>query len=315
MDLEIIQQPVALTPVSVQSIKANIQALQKVMSDVMIQDVHYGIIPGTKEKTLYKAGADKIGALFRLIPEFHVDLIELQNGHREVRVKTTLRCNGNIVGSGVGSCSTLEKKYRWRDSAKKCPSCNKETIIRGKKEYGGGWVCLSKKGGCGAKFQDGQKEIENQPVGAIENPDIADCYNTVLKIGKKRSYVDSIITATAASDIFTQDQDDFDDDADGYDPYHRYHDQAAAKQAQDSMPTDWGSYPFKYRIPPTVPGWNMKQALASLTTNGMKQNETDGLWYSRKELKQLASYLINDSDTQENIQFTQEDLGLDKKGS
>jgi hypothetical protein len=38
-----------------------------------------------------------------------------------------------------------------------------------------------------------------------ENEDPADCYNTVLKMAKKRAYVDAMLTATAASDIFTQD--------------------------------------------------------------------------------------------------------------
>lgn len=308
MELEIVPQPVNLIPVSVQSIKANIQAIQQCMADVMTENVHYGVIPGTKEKSLYKAGADKIGALFRLIPEFEVEIVPLANDHREVRVKTTIRCNGALVGSGVGSCSTMEKKYRWRDAAKKCPSCNRETIIRGKKEWGGGWICLTKRGGCGAKFKDGQKEIEDQPVGAIENPDIADCYNTVLKMAKKRSYVDSIITATAASDIFTQDLEDFDDDAENYDPYQRYHDQAAVKEASADRPVDWESYPFKYRIPEKVQGWNMKQVTASLITNGLKRNEADGVWYSRKEMKQLEQFLIRESDNQEDIRFTQEDL-------
>jgi hypothetical protein len=41
-----------------------------------------------------------------------------------------------------------------------------------------------------------------------ENPDIADTYNTVLKMAKKRAHVDAMITATAASDIFTQDVED-----------------------------------------------------------------------------------------------------------
>ena len=38
-----------------------------------------------------------------------------------------------------------------------------------------------------------------------ENPDIADVYNTVLKMAKKRAMVDAVLTITAASDIFTQD--------------------------------------------------------------------------------------------------------------
>jgi hypothetical protein len=47
----------------------------------------------------------------------------------------------------------------------------------------------------------------------MENPDIADTYNTVLKMAKKRAYIDGILSATAASDIFTQDIEDFPEDA------------------------------------------------------------------------------------------------------
>jgi hypothetical protein len=42
----------------------------------------------------------------------------------------------------------------------------------------------------------------------MENADIADTFNTVLKMAKKRAYVDGILSATAASDIFTQDIED-----------------------------------------------------------------------------------------------------------
>mgnify|MGYP003149563669 CR=1 FL=1 len=38
--------------------------------------------------------------------------------------------------------------------------------------------------------------------------DLADVYNTVLKIGKKRALVDAVLTVTAASDLFTQDIED-----------------------------------------------------------------------------------------------------------
>ena len=40
----------------------------------------------------------------------------------------------------------------------------------------------------------------------FDNP--ADYYNTVLKMAKKRAHVDAILTATAASDCFTQDVED-----------------------------------------------------------------------------------------------------------
>jgi hypothetical protein len=46
-------------------------------------------------------------------------------------------------------------------------------------------------------------------TGKVENPDIADQYNTVLKMAKKRSVVDATLTVTAASDVFEQDLDEF----------------------------------------------------------------------------------------------------------
>jgi hypothetical protein len=107
----------------------------------------------------------------------------------------------------------MESKYRWRSAARKCPSCGKETIIKGKEEYGGGFVCFGKKGGCGAKFKDDDPAIIEQPSGKIENTDIADTCNTVIKMSKKRAYVDAVITACAASDIFTQDAEDLNDTA------------------------------------------------------------------------------------------------------
>jgi hypothetical protein len=148
--------------------------------------------------------------MFRLRPDFHQDIKELPGGHREVFTRCEIYHieSGRKIAEGVGSASTMESKYRWRNAARKCPHCGKETIIKGKVEYGGGWVCFGKKGGCGTKFEDGDPEIEKQETGKVENPDIADTYNTVIKISKKRAYVDATITACAASDIFTQDLDD-----------------------------------------------------------------------------------------------------------
>ena len=42
----------------------------------------------------------------------------------------------------------------------------------------------------------------------VEYDNPADYYNTALKMAKKRAHVDAILTATAASDCFTQDVED-----------------------------------------------------------------------------------------------------------
>ena len=43
-----------------------------------------------------------------------------------------------------------------RETAKAvCPACGADAIIKSKAEWGGGWVCFKKKGGCGVKWPEG----------------------------------------------------------------------------------------------------------------------------------------------------------------
>jgi len=205
---------------SVVEVKSQVTKVQSLMRDLMKEGTHYGkSFPGDEKKNLLKPGADKLMFMFRLRPDFTQEIKELPNGHREVITHCQVFHieSGNKIAEGVGSASTMESKYRWRNAGRKCPKCGMETIIAGKKEYGGGWICYGKKGGCGAKFDEDDPSITEQKVGKIENTDIADCYNTVLKMSKKRAYVDATITATAASDIFTQDLDDLEPNGNGDD--------------------------------------------------------------------------------------------------
>ncbi len=191
--------------------KNQVALIHNVLKEIMIEDIHYGIIPGCDKPTLYKAGAEKICAIFRLAPKYRVTRIELQNGHREYEIITELYhiSSGLFLGEGVGTCSTMEAKHRYINKAMKCPKCGKESIIKGKAEFGGGWLCWKKKDGCGAKFED-KKELGK--AGKEERKDIADVYNTVFKVAKKRSQNDCVLTATAASDIFAQDIEDLPED-------------------------------------------------------------------------------------------------------
>lgn len=198
-------QEMVLSP---SSIREQVNLIQKVMIDVMKNGEHYGVIPGCgTKKVLLKAGAEKLSLTFKLSSHFRIDVSELQNGHREYMVTTTITHipTGLVYGEGVGSCSTMESKFRYRNATLACPSCSKSSIIKGKEEYGGGYVCYKAKGGCGAKFSSTDERIIGQQIGKTENDNIADTYNTVLKIAKKRSQVDAVLTVTAASDIFTQD--------------------------------------------------------------------------------------------------------------
>ena len=198
-----------LEPIGIEQVQRRINTIQKLMKASMIEGTHFGKIPGCGEKpALLKPGAELLCVLFQLQPSFEIREKDLGGGHKEFLVITTISHRGFLIAQGLGSCSTLESKFRYRDAARKCPQCGKEAIIKGKAEYGGGFLCFAKKGGCGAKFKDKDPAIEGQQIGRIENPDPADCYNTVLKMAKKRSHVDGTITATGCSDIFTQDIDE-----------------------------------------------------------------------------------------------------------
>jgi len=53
-----------------------------------------------------------------------------------------------------------------------CPKCGtNEHVIKGKEEYGGGWLCWKNKGGCGEKWQD---PIEPTPEQREKAKEIAD---------------------------------------------------------------------------------------------------------------------------------------------
>lgn len=160
-ELATIEQPQghALT---LTEVTARVNLVHRVMQTVMQKGTHYGTVPGCGAKmVLLKPGADVLATTFRLVPQFRVERSDLPGGHREYDVTCSMYAHdGSLLGQGVGSASTMEKKYRWR------------------------------KGENGAK---------------IENEDIADMYNTVLKIAKKRAHIDATLTVTGAADLFTQD--------------------------------------------------------------------------------------------------------------
>lgn len=184
---------------------------------IMVQDQDFGVIPGTNSKpVLLKPGAEKLCNFFGLEPAFtpiteDADWTgEHHNGEPfyYIRYRCTLTRNGVVMGVGEGSCNSWESKYRWRESKRVCPACGKDAIIKGREEYGGGWLCFAKKGGCGAKYPDKDKAIIDQPTGRVPNPDVADQVNTIQKMAQKRALVPATLLATSGSEFFTQDLED-----------------------------------------------------------------------------------------------------------
>lgn len=194
-----------------------VELIKSFLGSLLQKGVHYDIIPGTSRKdengkeqakpALLQPGAEDLALAARA----HVEIVKedvqhLPENHIDVTYWISMvKDDGRVLGQGVGSCSTMESKYRWRFSNKMCPNCQKETIKRSKPDKGGGWYCWSKIGGCGAQFLKGDATIEDQLVGKVPNEDIADTWNTVRKMAYKRALVAAAKVSFGVSSLFTQD--------------------------------------------------------------------------------------------------------------
>jgi hypothetical protein len=188
------------------------ERITRIHRELMDPETDYGVIPGTKQPTLLKPGAEKLCDFYRLAAEFRPE-ITYGDGLTVPQIRVVTECrlhlgtlDGPVVNTGHGAANNWERRYRYRRGERACPACGKSgALIKGRAEYGGGWICYAKKGGCGAKFADDAPEIVDQPVGDVENADPYDLLNTLVKMAEKRAYVDAALRATATSGLYTQD--------------------------------------------------------------------------------------------------------------
>lgn len=238
--------------VEVQSALARQKAFHDFVSQVLIDGTDYGTIPGAGDKpALKKPGAEKLSTFFGLRPTFEdLKIIEDWNGDEHggeplfyYRYKCKMWRNGELVGEGVGSCNSREKKYRYRwvnemdlpadfDTSKyECRdgSISEFTFAIEKAETTGKY---GKPKEYWQKFRDAIADgsakhvqrktkkgdsLEAIEIGgklyAIPNKDVADQVNTIDKMAQKRALVAAVLITTNASDYFTQDIEDmFPDD-------------------------------------------------------------------------------------------------------
>lgn len=223
--------------ITVDELVKRVDMIRDARERVMTEDVHFGVIPGTgKKPTLLKAGAESLCALFQLrcvVDPENIQETFTPDGHLEVVVYTHLRDpSGAEIATGFGSCSTRETKYALRYG-------ERQMIVTGVKVPGNYWSDRDPKKlrkalegkphnladeqlrSLAAKKlnEDGEPDKENGRwmivsfVGSSEKrpatrEELADSYNTVRKMAKKRSFIDGTLTATATSEYFTQDVED-----------------------------------------------------------------------------------------------------------
>jgi len=167
----------------------------------MAKDIDFGIIPGTDKPALFKAGAEKLCALYgfsqRVLDKTETRDIATGYYLAEVTVQLTHAASGIIVADGVGECSSYESKYRYR------------------------WVFESDvpknidKAGLVSKTFESKKTGKEFTRYRLENPDLIDQWNTVLKMAKKRALVDATLAATRTSGMFCQTEGELDAWMDG----------------------------------------------------------------------------------------------------
>lgn len=174
-------------------VRQHVNLIQQVMEAVMKKDTHYGVIPGCKQPSLYKAGSEVLLTTFRIavMPE-----VEDMSTSDEIRYRVTAKgvhqMTGTVVGAGVGECSSSEDKYKWRKAV--CDEEFEEAPENRKR----------------VKYSRGRDNSFYKMYQIRTEP--ADLANTVLKMAKKRAQIDLTLTALGASDIFTQDIEDIPDE-------------------------------------------------------------------------------------------------------
>jgi len=198
--------------ITVGEIAARQKMLDELIEKQFVKDLHYGRIPGTAKDTLYQPGAQLFNTMFQVFPKYEKQVEYLQNNHINVVSVCTLNTlEGKLVGSGCGSCSSMESKYRYVNEME-----NTGQMIP--PEYWKHWktdpekaqMILGGKGFTKKKAEDGQWYVFKSS-GKVERADIADVWNTILKIANKRAYVDATNNTWALSGRFTQDINDPED--------------------------------------------------------------------------------------------------------
>jgi hypothetical protein len=206
------------------------QELRSIMTDYlksqMIEGYHYYYFnklgkqgqsevggPRDDKPALTQEGSYNLLSLFKCVPGSAINqIIRHSDGHLTVVSEVPLyNQDGALVATGNGSCTTREAKYAYRKGERTCPECGGAYINKSKFPPKGnpkalpGWYCYAKIGGCGAEFDAKDARIVEQVVGRVENPDLADLENTVLKMAVKRSTSAAVKKLSLVSEIFATD--------------------------------------------------------------------------------------------------------------
>lgn len=160
----------------------------KLIQEALKTDVDYGLIPGTGDKpALFKPGAERINLAFGAVPEFEIVEKEIDHGCEVRWTKKKKRWNNRYQG---------DRSFEWD---------TEEGVSLGLYRY----VIQCRLIRDGRLVGNGVGSCSTLESKYIDRP--RDCENIVLKMAKKRAYVDATLTAYGLSNRFTQDVEDLDE--------------------------------------------------------------------------------------------------------
>jgi hypothetical protein len=178
---------------SIQDAVARYNAVVEFTRKVMKSGKDYGVIPGTGDKpTLLKPGAEKLCSLFGLCPEFITTdkIVDFSTGLFYFEHRCDLYRNGVKIASGIGSCNSKEKKYRYRNVME--------------------WKATDEEKAQAIRVETRQGQRGPYKVYTIENTEPFDLVNTISKMSQKRALIAATLVAANASEFYTQDIEDMD---------------------------------------------------------------------------------------------------------
>lgn len=203
--LPVPQKAGLLDHATVDELKSHVNIIGEVAASVMVEDRHYGTIPGCGDKkVLLKPGAELLCVTFSLRPVYEI----VAKTEEESFLSYTTRCSletmgeGRLVATGIGAANSREVKYRYRSENTKKPV---------PKEY---WDTRDSEVLGGSRFKP--RKITDKKTGRsswvifeqVEHDNPWDFQNTLVKMSGKRALIAAVLNAVAASDYFTQELDE-----------------------------------------------------------------------------------------------------------
>lgn len=170
------QQGGEIAPLSPEYIIQRRDLIRDAIDQTMQENLHWGVIPGTNQRSLLKEGAEVLLSMFHIaVQPIVTDMCTATEVRFQVECRGTHIGTGAYVGSGMGVCTSNEEKYRWRKArspAEYDAAMPEHKRIRYNRDY-----------------QD--KQVRQSPY---------DAFQTIMSMAKKRAMVDLAKTALAASE-------------------------------------------------------------------------------------------------------------------